>query len=361
MKLNFQGIYISEALSKNNNNLDLIRILAALLVVLGHCYKLYPATPQKLDIMEQLIHFSYFGSFAVKIFFFVSGMLVTNSLITRRSLSSFIVSRFFRIMPGLFAVLFCTAFVLGPFITSMSKAGYLINIQTWTYFLKNIAFSHVDLLPGVFCGTQQCYTVNGSLWTLRFEMACYVFLLLFFFLVRGNKKVLGYLCWTLIIAYFAFDYVKFKRFGDFDSQYALLASFVFGALFAVYKDKIRLNYLFVVPLLVINFVIWSIELREIFFYITTFYVVLLFATNDLVKKIKVKYDISYGVYIWGFLIQRFIIFYYPSINFSIYIVLSLAITIIFGLLSFLLVEKQFIEIGKKTDKFLQAKFQKLIS
>ncbi len=104
---------LSNVLRKENNNLDIFRVVAAAMVIYGHAYAIVPAEG-KQDFIGALLGFDYSGSLAVKIFFFLSGLVVTNSLIEKKDLPQFVISRFFRIWPGLVAVLAAWAFVFGP-------------------------------------------------------------------------------------------------------------------------------------------------------------------------------------------------------------------------------------------------------
>ena len=61
--------------------------------------------------------FATFCTLGVDIFFVVSGLLVTQSLIERKAIGFFVVSRALRILPALFVVLALSAWVLGPALT----------------------------------------------------------------------------------------------------------------------------------------------------------------------------------------------------------------------------------------------------
>ncbi len=73
---------LSQCLTRRNNNFDLLRLIAACAVIVGHAHALVPndASP---DAVLSLLGFDYSGSLAVKFFFFLSGLVVTNSLIEK--------------------------------------------------------------------------------------------------------------------------------------------------------------------------------------------------------------------------------------------------------------------------------------
>ncbi len=124
---------LSELLKKENNNLDIFRLIAACMVVYGHAYAIAPEAGQT-DLIGRMLGYDYSGSLAVKIFFFLSGLVVTNSLLQKRSVSQFVISRFFRIWPGLIAVVVVTSLVLVPLITELPITEYFTRGQTYRYF-----------------------------------------------------------------------------------------------------------------------------------------------------------------------------------------------------------------------------------
>ena len=56
------------ALARGNNNFDLLRLLAALLVIVGHARALTLVPQNSSDFVMGLLHFDYAGSLAVKFF-----------------------------------------------------------------------------------------------------------------------------------------------------------------------------------------------------------------------------------------------------------------------------------------------------
>ena len=90
---------LGEILKRGNNNLDLFRLIAACMVILGHAYALLPGSGGS-DVIGNFLGFDYSGSLAVKIFFFISGMLVTSSLLQKQSIPEYISARFFQDMAG---------------------------------------------------------------------------------------------------------------------------------------------------------------------------------------------------------------------------------------------------------------------
>lgn len=114
---------IEKIISRNGNNLDLIRLVAALSVIFYHSFALNPQW-NMTDPIKDTFGYVTTGGLAVKVFFFISGLLVTNSLLTRGSIYHFIASRIFRIFPGLLFVLLVSSVIIGPITTTLPLKSY---------------------------------------------------------------------------------------------------------------------------------------------------------------------------------------------------------------------------------------------
>ena len=114
-----------------DNNFNLIRIVAALVVLITHSFALAAGTSAAEPFQKSLGMTT--GSIAVDAFFITSGFLVTASLSKRRSVLDFVVARALRIFPALLVMLLLTVFGIGVFFTSMPVQGYLAAYKTYFY------------------------------------------------------------------------------------------------------------------------------------------------------------------------------------------------------------------------------------
>lgn len=146
------------------NNFDALRLVASLAVVAGHAWPLtgVSAAPR---LGGHLVHHD-----AVYVFFAISGFLITTSWFRSPHPLRYLRNRALRIFPALVLVVIATVFVIGPLVTS--SPDYLGEPATWSY-LGNIALVAQYELPGVF-QANPVTAVNGSLWTLGAEFACYL-------------------------------------------------------------------------------------------------------------------------------------------------------------------------------------------
>ena len=153
-------------------NFDLMRLIAALLVVVSHTFPLAGEPPFTIRGVEDL------GALGVSVFFVISGYLVTASYL--RDPKSYLLKRVLRIEPGLIASLVVTV-VLLSFVTTAPQSEYWR--EGALYVLRNaLLYPATYELPGVFQTVPLAGVVNGVLWTLRLEFTFYVVL----FLVRAR-------------------------------------------------------------------------------------------------------------------------------------------------------------------------------
>ena len=109
----------------------------------------------------------------VILFFSVSGYLLRQSREADRNLPRYLAKRTLRIFPALIVVTLVSIFVLGPALSSLTVGDYFQNPGVWD-FLRNIILFPVYALPGVFDGNIYPVAVNGSVWSLPAEFACYL-------------------------------------------------------------------------------------------------------------------------------------------------------------------------------------------
>jgi peptidoglycan/LPS O-acetylase OafA/YrhL len=350
---------ISDFLKRENNNLDLMRIVLASLVIVGHSPTLNGPGPFWVDPIGQFFPFTYSGALAVKVFFFISGLVVTNSFLNNRSPINFIISRFFRLMFPLLFLLLITVFVFGPLLTTLPINEYF-NSDPFKYIWNNLTFSTDYTLPGMFANNFYANAVNGSLWTLLYEVACYVMLLgVLLLLSDKNKYYLNIPLVLILIDAFLPTRFIFHWLGDNPEGNLLPASFAYGVFFAVNAEKIKMNLGIVIGSFLVFYTFNHTNYAQIVFILACCNFIVYLAQNPFVLKLKPKYDFSYGVYLWGFLIQQTTFHYLGHIYTGLHCLIALTVSILIALISAIFIEKPFINLGKNTTKFLKEKFPAL--
>lgn len=285
------------------NNFDALRLLGALAVLVGHQFALMGHS------IPVVIGFKHLATVAVYMFFSISGYLIAQSWQNDPNGFRFLARRFLRMTPGWVVLMVLTA------------------LAQWWLGADHFAGNPV----GAF---------NGSLWTLEWEILCYV--------------VLGVVCLLLPV-----------RSG------ALLS---FGALllcwrYSVFKNGPELGLMFCAGALLHAFPVrrwWALALclAPLYFIVRSEpYLILLMVVPALsiwvgtrswpcIRRAGRFGDFSYGVYIYAFPVQQFGVMllgadqpYLPML------VLSMAVTGVLAVLSWHLVESP--SLGMK--RFLKAR------
>ena len=134
----WHGPTVAEILPRQHNNFDLLRLLAASAVLLGHAFVLSPR-PGSSDPVERLIHFNNSSGLAVATFFFLSGLLVSESLQRTKSLTRFAAAPIARIFPGLAVSLVFSVVIVGPLFGSLGFFDYITAPTTLSLSTQSFA------------------------------------------------------------------------------------------------------------------------------------------------------------------------------------------------------------------------------
>jgi peptidoglycan/LPS O-acetylase OafA/YrhL len=348
---------LSLILNRENNNLDLIRVVLACLVIVGHAPILNGVGDIWVDPFVYFFKFTYSAALAVKLFFFISGLVVTNSLITKKSATHFVVSRVFRLIPALFFVLIITVFVFGPALTTLPSGDYFSNLDHLKYIFNNLVFKTEYYLPGMFAANVYPSTVNGSLWSLTYEVGCYIGLLGTFLVLQGRHvKYWKYFFLVILADTLLPNRIIFAWLGANPDFYLLPVIFSFGAFCAIYAHKITVDLKLLAGMCLICFLFKNTTYAQISFMLAACITVLYISSNKYVLRLKPRYDISYGVYLWGFLIQQTLFQYFGHIAVGMHCLLAIIISMALGLITHIFIEKPFMDIGKHVYKVIQYKY-----
>ena len=151
------------------NNFDFLRFVLAAAVLWSHSYSLAGATDPLRRLSAQLEG----GRLAVEGFFVISGFLVTQSWHRSATAAAFARKRALRLFPALVAALVLSALVIGPFVTRLPVGEYFVWSRPWLVF-PGVLLHRFLTIPGAFPHNLFHDHVNASVWTLRYEFACYV-------------------------------------------------------------------------------------------------------------------------------------------------------------------------------------------
>lgn len=145
------------------NNLDLLRLIFAWLVVLAHADEL-----PRYGSASPLFHAS---GLAVDGFFVLSGFLVFKSWVDHPDPRAYALRRFFRIWPAYAVVVLAQCILLMALQPTLPAVEALRYLAANAVFLNFLAPSIGPLLDGL-----PLTAINGALWTLKVEAGFYLVL-----------------------------------------------------------------------------------------------------------------------------------------------------------------------------------------
>jgi len=331
----------------HKNNFDFLRLLFAVFVVIHHCYPLSGISEQDplFYLTEGKVSLTYIG---VRGFFIISGYLIFQSLVRSKDLIDYFTKRILRIYPALIVVLFFSVFICALAFNG-SLVDYFSSKKTWSYAFINITMvKGQSVIPGVFENNPFKQIINGSLWTIAYEMSMYFFIAPLFFIKNSSKKTMLSVVTLMLVVLFIgriFFMEQLKTMHvilmlDFWVNFAIL--FMIGALLSIIEiEKIPYK----IPVLVVSLFLLLIclplnQFEYIQYFLLPIIVILIGSTylkitSTITEKIG---DISYGTYIYGFLLQQLIMHYF-SLNANELLLVSLPLTLLFGWLSWHSIEK----------------------
>ncbi|MDX2210553.1 MAG: acyltransferase [Sphingopyxis sp.] len=175
---------ISDAqLAADGNNFTGARLILASGVIWTHCYWLATGV-SAADELSGVIGLPI-SHLAVNGFFFVSGFLICQSLFRQAGVFPFLAMRVARIWP---ALIVCTMLTLAVFaMLSDRAAAYLIDPQSLRFVAMNLVMLKAEYeVPALVAGGK-AIVVNGSLWTIPWELRCYLVMALGFAVV-GHRR-----------------------------------------------------------------------------------------------------------------------------------------------------------------------------
>lgn len=318
-----------------DNALNLIRLVLAVLVIVSHAYPIGGFGPD--PVLGDL----GLGSVAVGGFFAISGYLITKSRF-RTDLRKFASRRALRIFPGYWVCLIFTAFIAGG-IAGLTRGGWTFS-DGITFFALNAPMIRAggSDIGTTLAGLPYAEAWNGSLWTLRYEVMCYV--------AVGLALSLGFVRQRRSLFLFAFAgvtalslVVHARGIDGVIADVALLAPFFLaGACLYVYSDEIpysnRLALLAIVLFIaaVASGNGHSLAALPLAYLMMWLGIVL----PKSVAKVTSENDFSYGTYLYAFPVQQLLVIagahHYGPVT---YVLLSIAGTVPLAVLSWFFVEK----------------------
>ena len=330
-------------LSKDpTSGFDYLRIVLAVSVIAWHAFPISYGPDATQTIQGTPV--GNLVSLILPVFFALSGFLVASSLLRVPSLVTFIGLRALRIVPALAVEICLSALVLGPLVTTVPLADYYGSSEFAVYFANIVGRIHYTL-PGVFTTNPYTWVVNGSLWTVPYELECYVALAILCVLGLAKKPR------PMLVAF-------------------LVASAGFFV-FARYRGMIPLSEVGLPGRMLILFFLAGVLLRvgsafapfhPLVFLVAAVFSLMTFSTPALVylSPLPVAYvtvylglqrpprlpllftgDYSYGLYLYAFPLQQLTAYLLPTQrHWYVNLPVSLVLAFVFAVFSWHVVEKR---------------------
>jgi peptidoglycan/LPS O-acetylase OafA/YrhL len=334
---------IADIADAGTNSFGLVRLITAIAVVISHAFVITGGA-NMLQPLESLTGYPL-GAHAVHVFFTVSGLLVAASFDRRPNIVAFGAARFFRIYPGLIAATFIVFALLALFVSTEPMMDTIRGSITG-YFVKIlVVLAGSSSIPGVFEGLPH-EGVNVPLWTLKYEVLCYIALGFgMAFITRFPVVRPLTLCW-LIIGLSSVWLLQGKAYNDAGFlDHIARFSFAFWSGVAAWhlRHRIPVNSMILAGLLVLAAlaIAPSLPLVPHALMLLSGYLALYVAQfrYGWISSFTDRNDLSYGTYIYGWPVQQTLVWAGLAVTPAINAFAALLVVLPLAFLSWRLVEK----------------------
>lgn len=336
---------------RHQNNFNLLRLLLAFMVMLSHAPELQDGGRGR-ELLTQLFHTLSFGELAVDGFFLLSGYLIVQSWAHVPVPGLFLKKRILRIYPGFIVASLLCIFIVGPL--GAEAARYFSELSA-AKAAVGMAVLRAPVIPRVF-EQLPYHQVNGAMWTIKYEFACYVAVLLVG-MAGGIRRRRVWLALTVagmaVCLYKTFGLPipwapLAKLVGD---QFVRLATLFFaGGTFYLYRDRYSLTSRgALVALALLLPAMFVPQIAEMAVAVFGGYLLFFFAFRPIpaLAGFNKLPDISYGVYLYGWPVQTLLLAYMPPQSPWVLLALAVMIVIPLAAASWYLVEEPFLRLKNR--------------
>jgi peptidoglycan/LPS O-acetylase OafA/YrhL len=313
---------LGQALNGSANSLGLLRLVLASAVIFHHAFPLGGYLPDPFAALTR--GQSSIGSLAVAGFFGISGYLIAKSGMTS-DVVQFLWRRVLRLFPAYWAMLVVTAFLVGPLVwlgSGRELAGYFTLgvggpvhylAANWTLTIGSYGIHDLFAETTPYGRAIGASVVNGSIWTLYYEWVCYLLIAVLVAIgaFKWGRFVVPVLAGLLLLAQVLASTSpglvgQVVPFLADPNRISLTLTFLIGSTLAVYAKKVpfddRLGVLSAVVLLLTLAFGGFATVGTI----AGVYLVLYLGARlpRSLHRVGAENDYSYGIYIYGFLVQQ---------------------------------------------------------
>ena len=289
----------------NRNSLNAVRLFLAAAVILSHSWWLGGYGPEPDPGGVKL------GSWAVLGFFGISGYLITRSRVRATTSFAYFRARFLRIFPGLAVCVAVVAFIIAPVTAGLAGGAYSLP-DALLYFVTNLSAGTpgvaVGGIPGSLEGLPDPRLWNGPLWTLFWEIACYIFVGIVFSIFRPELGRIAVL--VLFVVGSAYVFTLDAGWGPVatppDWPLIPILTFLAGSMVYLFQDSIPANRTMLIIVVGLVALVASLGFSPSLVHLPLTVLLLICSLHLPLSGVGSRFDISYGVYIYGWPVQQFL-------------------------------------------------------
>jgi peptidoglycan/LPS O-acetylase OafA/YrhL len=306
-----------------NNSLDFLRLFFAVLVIFSHCFPLGVGRDDIEPMMRLTGGQTTLGTMAVESFFIISGFLIAHSYLRSRSIVAYFRKRAARIYPGFVVCMVICGLIVAPLAGAISPfqhlAGRVANFVFSTSVLREFSYQNAfSLNPDG--------AINGSVWTISYEFACYIAVALLGVggLLRRKKVILILFCASLIAFSGADFLVTLCRSGALhlapilNHPYfcdkvllrgPLVPAYLAGVAFYAYRERIAHSSVWAgISFCILGLACVTPGTWHLAFSVAGTYLVFWLGFHPRVRLNFSRFgDFSYGTYLYAFPIQQLLV------------------------------------------------------
>jgi peptidoglycan/LPS O-acetylase OafA/YrhL len=361
-----RGPSLGQEFDPRSNALNAWRLTLATGVILWHSW---PLTGRHISFApaHQLLRDVWVDGF-----FAISGFLITWSWFRRPRLRDYFVARGLRILPGLWVCLIVVAFVIAPLgvaIQGGSALKLLLSRAPFEYVLGNSAVVTLKHdIGGSPLGIPWPGQWDGSLWTLFFEVSCYIAIAVYG--VLGLLRRRWFIPAALALALFcsaqlpplsgsveepssgnqhADGATVALVLGEVTARFAVM--FLAGALLYQCRNVIPARWSLVAVSVVIVVASSLLPNYRLVGAIPLAYAIIISAALLHNKRLRLRTDLSYGVYIYAWPVQQLLIICGLAVlNPVVFATIAAIATLPLAALSWFLVEKRALSLKPRFER-----------
>ncbi|MDV3130405.1 acyltransferase [Mycobacterium sp. 21AC1] len=344
------GSKLGQVFDPRNNALNAWRLVLATSVILCHSW---PLTGHRIPYkpVEQLLE-----QVGVDGFFAASGFLITASWLRNPRLRDFAIARALRIFPGLWVCLAIIAFVIAP-LSVMIQGGSVSDLMAshapLEYLLNNavlnVYYAGIDGTPR---GVPWAGVWNGSIWTLVFEMICYIAVAVLGVVGLLKRRWVIPSIFVLMLcatAWLSYPTFAMQTIPQMVARFAVM--FAAGALLYQYRDAIPARWSLVAVSIVLVLASGLLTNYRVIGALPLAYAVIVSGALVHRKRLNLRNDLSYGVYIYAYPIQQLLVVLgLASLGPFPFFVVATVATVPLAALSWFVVEKHALKLKSRLTK-----------